>query len=367
MPESVPELRHLKRVSRIKHQILTRYLPSWAVILGSAFDLLYYIDCFAGPGRYESEGEQVDGSPIIAVNAGKEFATKNSAKRLGVVLVDDDKAQLDQLQNCVQATLPHPSNFEVRTRWADSNALIPKIIKQIRLRQTAPCFFLVDPYGHPLSIPVMNDMLALPRSELLINFMWYRINMDMTNDAVRHHVNELFGDDEWQKQAFMAHHGAAREKGALQYFSSRLAAQYVLPFRIRYDAHEDQVGGNRTKYYLIHASNNLKAVLLMKEVMWPLGDEEGTFDFSGRSQGILISESPQIEELRQILLRSFAGQQIAFDDVRARTWSLPFIEKHYRTVLQALREQGRVQVTPVTSKAQGLKGRDLIRFPKEQS
>lgn len=105
-----------------------------------------------------------------------------------------------------------------------------------------------------------------------------------------------------------------------------------LPFGMRYDAHEDQVGGNRTKYYLIHASKNLKAVLLMKEVMWPLGDEEGTFDFSGRSQGVLISESPQIEELRQILLRSFAGQQIAFDDVRARTWSFPFIEKHYLTL-----------------------------------
>jgi len=166
------ELRHLKRVSRIKHQILTRYLPSWAVILGSTFDLLYYVDCFAGPGRYETEGEQVDGSPIIAVKAGKEFATKNSSKKLGVVLVDDDHTQLKQLQEYLVSTLPYPTNFEVRTRLADSHDLLPKIIGQIRRRRTAPSFFLVDPYGHPLSIPVMNDMLALPRSELLINFMW---------------------------------------------------------------------------------------------------------------------------------------------------------------------------------------------------
>ena len=79
------ELQHLKRVSRIKHQILTRYLPSWATILGSAFDLLYYVDCFAGPGQYESEGTHVDGSPIIAVKAGKEFAEKHPGKRLIVV------------------------------------------------------------------------------------------------------------------------------------------------------------------------------------------------------------------------------------------------------------------------------------------
>ena len=58
------ELKHLKRVSRIKHEILTRYLPSWAIILGSSFDKLYYVDCFAGPGRYEFDGEHVDLSLI---------------------------------------------------------------------------------------------------------------------------------------------------------------------------------------------------------------------------------------------------------------------------------------------------------------
>lgn len=361
------ELKHLKRVSRIKHKILTRYLPSWAVILGSAFDLLYYVDCFAGPGRYESDGEEVDGSPIIAVNACKEFAIKNSAKKLGVILVEDDVAQSKQLGESLASTLPYPPNFEVRPLLADSHAQIPKIIGGIKRRKAAPSFFLVDPYGHPLSIPVMNDMLALPHSELLINFMWYRINMDMTNDTVQHRVSGLFGDEEWQRQSFMSQSGRNKEDSVLRYFCGRLSAQYVFPFRIRYDAHEDQVGGNRTKYYLIHASNNLKAVLLMKEVMWPLGDEEGTFDFSGRSQGVLISQTPQTEELRTILLRDFAGQQVAFDDIRGKTWKLPFIERHYRSVLQDLRASGIVQVTPVTSKSEGLARRDLVRFPKERA
>ncbi len=105
--------------------------------------------------------------------------------------------------------------------------------------------------------------------------------MDMTNDMVVHHVTELFGDDDWKQQPFMHQQGKSREEGFLAYFRGRLSAQYVLPFRIRYDANEDRMAGNRTKYYLIHASNSLKAVFLMKEVMWPLGDEEGTFDFSG--------------------------------------------------------------------------------------
>lgn len=212
----------------------------------------------------------------------------------------------------------------------------------------------------------MNDMLALPHSELLINLMWYRINMDMTNPAVQHHVSELFGDEDWKEQAFTKQHGKQREKNFLKYFCSRLSAKYVLPFRIRYDAQEDRVAGSRTKYYLLHASNSLKAVLLMKEVMWPLGDEEGTFDFSGDSQGVLISETPQAEELRSILIREFAGQQLAFDDIRGKTWNLPFIEKHYRSVLQELRSSGVVEATAITSKGKGLSGRDLLRFPKER-
>jgi hypothetical protein len=119
------------------------------------------------------------------------------------------------------------------------------------------------------------------------------------------------------------------------------------------------------RYYLIHASNSLKAVLLMKEIMWPLGDEEGTFDFSGDSQGVLISQTPRVEELQSILLREFAGQQVAFDDIRGKTWNLPFIEKHYRSVLQELRSSGTVEVTPVTSRGTGLSRHDLVRFPKE--
>ena len=342
---------------------MTRYLPSWARILGSAFDKLYYVDCFAGPGHYESEGKEVDGSPIIAVKAGKEFAEKNSDKKLGIILVEDDAGQLGQLKGCLNATLPYPANFQVVTKLANSHDVIPKVIAGIRAHKSAPSFFLVDPYGHPLSIPMMNDVLALPRSELLINLMWYRINMDMTNDAVVHHITELFGDEDWKQQPFMRLHGKEKEDGFLEYFCGRLSARYVLPFRIRYDAHEDRVPGKRTKYYLIHASNSLKAVFLMKDVMWPLGDEEGTFDFSGNSQGVLISETPRDDELETILLREFAGQQVAFDDICGKSWMLPFIEKHYRKVLKELRSSGVVEVTPVSSKGMGLGGRDLVRFP----
>jgi len=186
--------------------------------------------------------------------------------------------------------------------------------------------------------------------------------MDAGNEKVQHHLDEMFGNGEWRTQAFLREIGLKREQGFLEYFMSKINARYNLPFRIRFDV-EDKIPQSRTKYYLIHASNHSKAVLLMKEVMWPLGDEGGLFDFSGEKQGVLFSRSPREEELRQVLLQEYAGKEIEFDRLREETWDLPFIEKHYRSVVKQMKEEGLVTTTPVTSKTdRGLKGRDRVRF-----
>ena len=357
-------LPHIKRVSRIKHAILQKYLPAWATILGSANPRMNYFDCFAGPGRYEFEGVAVDGSPMIAVKAAKSFLETHPGHSLNILLAENNEQQAIQLEQQLEPLKPYPKNLNVSSVTEDSKTFIPDLLSKIP--SLAPSFFMIDPYGHPLTLPEINKILYRQRTEALITLMWYRINMDLSNPAVQVNVDCLFGDKEWRRQPFMIQKGITRETGFLDYFVSRLRAKYVLEFRIGYDP-EDKVKGERTKYYLLHVSNHPSAVLLMKEVMWPLGDEDGTFDFSGESQGVLISRTPQAEELRQILLREFAGKQSAFDDIREQTWRLPFVEKHYREVIQKLRVEGILTVTPVSSKKSGLRGRDLVRFPKNSA
>jgi hypothetical protein len=226
----------------------------------------------------------------------------------------------------------------------------------------SPSFFMVDPYGHPLTIPILNQILERNHTEALINFMYYRINMDAGNLKVQHHLDEMFGDREWRDQSFLQQGGSAREIGFRNYFIERVTARYKLWFRIQFDP-EDNIKGNRTKYYLIHASNHLKVVLLMKEVMWPLGDEEGLFDYSAKESGLLFSRSPSEDGLRALLLREYRDKEIRFDTLRRETWQLPFIEKHYRAVVKQLRSDGLATITPVTSKTdRGLKKEDRICF-----
>ena len=46
--------------------------------------------------------------------------------------------------------------------------------------------------------------------------------------------------------------------------------------------------------------------------------------------------------------------------MREETWELPFIEKHYRAVINKLRKEGKATVTPVSSKKYGIKGYDRV-------
>jgi three-Cys-motif partner protein len=296
---------------------------------------------------------------VIAVRAAKSFLATNPSNNLHILLTENNELQAQQLERQLEPLKPYPRNLSVVPLIEDSKTFIPDLLSKIST--LAPSFFMIDPYGHPLTLPVIKDILSRHGTEALITMMWYRINMDLSHPAVQANVDRLFGDLEWRQQPFMGSRGSTRENGFLDYFVSKLGAKYVLPFRIGYDP-EDKVKGDRTKYYLLHASNHARAALLMKEVMWPLGDEDGTFDFSGESQGVLISRTPQANELRQILLRGFAGKELAFDDIREKTWKLPYIEKHYRQVIQELRGEGTVRVTPVSSKKRGLKKRDLVLF-----
>jgi len=354
----IESLEHIKQVSRIKHTILAKYLPAWERILGSTNMRLCYVDCYAGSGLYEHRGQVIGGSPLVAVQAAKDYLRSRPGKEVVVVLVEKDEVQRSHLDSALERVRPYGDGLSVYLVAEDSTEFVRDLLQ--RTPTLAPTFFFIDPYGHPLTVPILNDILSRPYTEALITFMFYRINMDSGNPAVQYHLDTMFGHQDWRLQGFMQQTRREREDGFLQYFCDQIRAQFKLPFRIRFDV-EDRVRGDRTKYYLIHTSNHPKAVLLMKEVMWPLGDEEGMFDYSGSKQSFIFSRSPQESELASYLLANYSGRQTAFDQLREETWDLPFIEKHYRAVIKRFKEEGLATVTPVTSKTQrGLSGQDRV-------
>lgn len=353
----------LKEVSKIKLQVLKRYLPAWARILGGRHNLLVYVDCFAGPGRYGS-GEE--GSPLIAIRKAYEVSRSPTYRGLKfqMIFVEKNQETAHLLQQRIRKRFP---NFPENIRWyvlnENAHDFIPMLIE--KLPEGIPAFFFVDPFGHPLTIPVMNEILSVPKREILLTLMWFALNRHLGNSQVEPAVTRMFGDDEWKTQPFLKKHGRERRDEFIQYFRSKIRAKFMIPFNIRYSPEDKIPGGHRrTKYVLMHFSNHPRAALLMKEVMWPLGDELGTFDYSGTHRGTLFSATPRVEELLKFLRENYSGSGriMEFFELRAETYYLPFLPKHYRKALRVLEEKGEVRIIRVKSKKTGIHDQDLVHF-----
>jgi len=349
---------HLKEVSKAKHRILEKYFPAWARILGSRNPQLVYVDCFAGPGRYAGGAL---GSPLIVLNKAKELVKKSNFSII-LIFVEMAKKNLDAL--CSQIPTDLDGKLKVFVLNENSHDFIPELLKLIP--SGVPAFFFIDPYGHPLTIPVINKILAEPKREVLLNLMWYAINRHLNNPLVEKSINRIFGSNAWKHQSFMSKSGFSREQEFLEYFLSRVNAKYKYPFRIRFSP-EDKVPGSetRTKYYLVHMSNHSKAVLLMKEVMWPIGEEEGTFDYSATRQGVLFPRTPSVGDLCLFLERNYcgSGKVVSFDQLREETWELPFIEKQYRDAVKRLEQEALIKIKRMGPRRKGgIKGKDCIYF-----
>jgi len=348
----------LKEVSKAKHHILQQYFPPWAKILGSTHRNLFYVDCFAGEGKYEGNEP---GSPLIILKKARDI-TWNKPYCIHLIFVEKNELYAEKLKQNLKAEKLN-SQISYKVFSEDSRYFIKNLLKKIPYN--IPVFFFIDPYGYPISIPVINKILQNKHAEVFLNLMWFQINRDINNPAAAHLLDKMFEHSEWLNQLFYKEHGTEREKKFLEYFCSQVHSQYHFHFRIRFDPEDKMRGGNkRTKYYLIHFCNHPKAILLMKNIMWKLGDEEGTFDYSATSQGVLFSSTPNVDQLIEYLNTYYVGtnRNIEFTKLQIETYKLPFIEKHYRDAIKTLEFNKLVSVKRKKSKKTGIKEGDIICF-----
>ncbi|MBU2592905.1 MAG: three-Cys-motif partner protein TcmP [Patescibacteria group bacterium] len=135
-----------------KLKILKEYLYPWAEIIFNQwrehgwknFKTAYYIDCFAGRGRYHKNSilNSIDGSPLIALNCAKFFQKKFKDKvGLKCIFVDARESYITELQKFCQ---PYKRVVGFSIRHADINEEINSILKEIG---SNAALFFVDPWG----------------------------------------------------------------------------------------------------------------------------------------------------------------------------------------------------------------------------
>lgn len=360
-------LSYLKHVSRIKHEIFNGYFGAWAGILGRRFNHLAYFDCFAGDGRYVDEhGQPLPGSPQRAVGIATSLVSKNNGLSLTLGFIERDESKAARLRADL-GSIATPPGVKCNVLAGDAHDLVGEILKTLRSRtETIPTLFFVDPYGHPLPVPILKRLLAISKAEVLVNLMWYRISMDLGNEDRVEHFNYMFGHKPWIDQPFMRLTGRACEESFLKYFEQEVGAPYHVHFAMPYSP-EDKVAApdKRRKFYLVHFSRNPRAATTMKAVMHRA---EKTLEQLYRSSNqssfpFADPDTLRVGELMQSLCRIFqSGRRLTFREILEGTANLPYFEPDYRQALKQLESEGRVHIDRRESKRTGLTDGDVIRF-----
>lgn len=178
---SVPAIYDGREQAWIKHQLLASYLEKLLLIIGMAARPqgkveICYVDCFAGP--WGDDSEQMEGTSI-AISMRTMALCKQKLAKLGVeatmraLYVELDKRAFGRLSDYLQKATP--VGVEAQCKEGDFLSLRQDILTWCG--DTAFAFFFIDPKGwKTVGVPNLRTLLARPRSEFLINFMYDFIN-----------------------------------------------------------------------------------------------------------------------------------------------------------------------------------------------
>jgi len=232
--------------AKIKHLILEKYLRAWAKVIGNKFPAGFYVDAFAGAGKYRT-GEE--GSPLIAARILGEEERPNC--RFKVICVEKDRQYFRRLQNAISQQKPR---VPVTPYLGEFDTHVDKILAEVG---DTPAFFFIDPSGFDgVEMETIRKILCLEHKEVLINFMYHALPrvISPSSPASPELLDAFFGGPEWRDK---------RKLDLLRLYLDRLRHDGALTycFRNKFPA-KDQ-----TLYYLVYATRVFLAFKIMKDVM----------------------------------------------------------------------------------------------------
>ena len=126
----------LKEWSTRKLNIIEKYIDGFSKILGSRFKEVYYVDGFAGRGKYDN-GEK--GSPVLAAETALRFQQGNRPFTLHCINIEKDHENYSNLSAETEKFGGLVANYE--GTFEDN---IDSILSRIK---NYPCVFFIDDFG----------------------------------------------------------------------------------------------------------------------------------------------------------------------------------------------------------------------------
>lgn len=229
-----------KTQTRVKHEILARYLATWGGIVVNGLSSrrqqqdwrFIYVDCFSSIGQYAGEHEDnvlgrscqpVYGSPVIGIHELDKLAEYARKKGIGLqtntILIEEKPTRAADLQETLRhiglgprvrttTDFPSLSNGEIAVVCGNCLNMADDLIAYT----TGGCswaFYLLDPYG-PSGIPhdFVQAIIRQEHHDVMINFIYEdllrKTGMCLRNDLEAPHQQLVdywtlaFGSEQWK-------------------------------------------------------------------------------------------------------------------------------------------------------------------------
>ena len=355
-----------KEQSLIKARIVKKYFWVWARIIiptvkkrSPLNPRIAYIDLFAGAGRYKDGSKS---TPIEVLETAIKDENPDMRNMLVSVFNDADTKNVNSLQQAIDS-IPGVENLKYRPQIFN-HEVGDNIVKTFEEKDLVPTLFFVDPWGYKgLSLQLINSVVKNWGCDCIFFFNYNRINMGLSNDAVKAHMNALFGEEraDQVREKLKALGSQERELTVVEAICEALqemGGQYVLPFRF---IHEN---GNRTSHHLIFVSKHVKGYEVMKDIMAKESSEEmqgvPSFEYNPATlqQPLLFALTRPLDELEDTLLNTFAGRCMTMKKIYDHHHvGTPYIEKNYKTALGNLESKSKITAKPPANKRQKRNGK----------
>ena len=288
--------------TRGKHEVLKNYMDAWLPIMRRWNERVLFIDAFAGPGEYEG-GE--DGSPVIALKSLINHSARQSMRgAITYMFIEKDPERKKHLDDVIKQMKDEiPDNCDILSYSATFDEKLTEVLDKIdeQKRRLAPAFVMIDPFGvSDTPMTVIRRILANPKTEVYISFMYEAINRFREEPHLAPHFDNLFGCPDWRRGLEIAD-GTLRKDyfyGLYKDCLKNAGAKYVLQFELYRD--------ERLIYAIFFATQHEKGCDVMKRAMWktaPFGD----FKFkSGTAHQLTLGIEPaDFTTLREALHTEF--------------------------------------------------------------
>lgn len=236
LSDSDPKKWILRDHTRVKHEILNKYLTPWIFKLQSKYKQLLYIDGFAGKGEYiDKEGKVIDvGSPIIAMRKAQEH--KDKVPTFLCKFIEKDEMNYHNLCDVVKRERDNSPHPEIEILFGDFETEMIDLLNRHH-DKLPPTFCFIDPFGFDAPFKVIKRFMAIPHTEIFFNFMLRDVNRFLSSSKHHKALSNLFGTDKWKEYGDGSLSPYERESGLVNLYRKQLhedaEVKYSMPFMVR--------------------------------------------------------------------------------------------------------------------------------------